>query len=299
MKKAYRNFNFHGATLQLIFYIDKMVTEYVAQGYRLSVRQIYYQLVSRDMVPNTERSYKRVASLINDGRLAGFIDWDAIEDRGRDIVKRPAWNDGAEIVQSAANSFHMDLWEGQETRVFCIVEKQALEGVLGGVCRRFDVPLLAARGYPSVSIVRELALSYIAQALDTNQDVTILHLGDHDPSGIDMTRDLEERIFMFLPSDAIFRCNVNRIALNMDQVEEYDPPPNPAKVTDSRFKDYEEKYGDESWELDAIEPQKLEALVESHIKPLIEFDIWRERKQEIEDIRAKLQRTADNFNDSE
>jgi DNA topoisomerase VI subunit A len=292
MKQQYRTFNFHDKTLRLIFLIDKLVNDYVAQGYMLSVRQIYYQLVSRDIVPNTERSYKNVASVINDGRLAGYIDWDAIEDRGRDIEKRPNWENGASIVQSAANSFHMDYWDTQNQRVFIIVEKAALQGVLGGVCRRYDVPLLAARGYPSVSVVRELVREYLQPAIDAGQRVTIYHMGDHDPSGIDMTRDLQERCELFIERGSF---NLQRIALTMSQVEEYEPPPNPAKVTDSRFEDYAAKYGDESWELDALEPSVLEQLAVDHIEQHIDEDKLNERKAEIEVIRVKLQETATKF----
>jgi hypothetical protein len=292
VKQAYKDFNFHEATLKLIVFMDRLISEYQAQGFVLSVRQVYYQLVARGMVPNTERSYKNVARVINDARLAGLLDWDAIEDRGRDVVGRQRWAGGGAILRAAADSFHMDQWVGQSHRVFVIVEKAALAGVLSGVCHKWDVPLLAARGYPSVSVVRELALDYLQPALMDGQTPVVLHLGDHDPSGIDMTRDLDERLELFMEEPV----DLKRIALTISQIKAKKPPPNPAKTTDSRFKDYREKFGDESWELDALEPSFLVNLVEGHVKKLIDDQkAWDERTAEIEDVRNKLVNTAKKF----
>lgn len=294
MKYAYKEMKFQKATLKLIALVNEIIESYRRQGFVLSVRQLYYQLVARALIENTEKSYKRIASILNDARIGGYIDWDAIEDRGRDIEVRGRWTDGAQIVRAAANSFHMDQWVSQESRVFVIVEKAALAGVLGGVCQRYDVPLLAARGYPSVSVVRELVLDHFLPAIQRDQTIHILHLGDHDPSGIDMTRDLDERIGMFLEHDQ-FEASVNRIALTMPQIEEKNPPPNPAKTTDSRFADYVKIHGDESWELDALEPSFLVNLVKAQIEDQIDWAKWNVRHQEIETIREKLTKVADEF----
>lgn len=295
VKQQYLSFDFRPDTLAVIAQINAMILDYTAQGFRLSVRQLYYQLVARGHIPNTERSYKRIASIINDGRLAGLIDWDAIEDRNRDIEMRARWQDGASIVQAAADSFHMDMWANQHERVIVIVEKAALAGVLDGVCRENDVPLLAARGYPSVSIVREMALEHILPSMHDGQSVVVLHLGDHDPSGIDMTRDLEERLRLFVDD----HVDVQRIALSMAQIDEKNTPPNPAKVTDSRFADYQRHYGSESWELDALEPSYIVDLVSAHIDASRDGDRWEERSAEVEAIRAKLLDAAARFLDEE
>lgn len=294
MKQCYVPTRFNSATRHLIALIDKMIREYLAAGYRLSVRQLYYQLVARGIVENTERSYKRIASIINDARLAGELDWDAIEDRGRDVETRAAWDSGQAVLNQAARGFHMDMWENQRDRVFVVVEKAALAGVLGGVCTKYDVPLLAARGYPSVSIMREMALQYIGNAISFGQQVTVLHCGDHDPSGIDMTRDLRERFELFLGDDA-GSLELRRIALTRKQVDEKNPPPNPAKVTDSRFEGYKREHGDESWELDALEPSYLVALVTKHITEHIDDEKWEEREQQIEGVRTKLNKVAADF----
>jgi hypothetical protein len=258
----------------------------------LTVRQLYYQLVARGIVENTLRSYKNVASLINDARIAGMIDWDMIEDRTRDFITRSRWAGGREILDAVAKQFHMDMWADQPRRVFVIVEKEALVGVLQRVCHEHDVPLLAARGYPSASVVREFADTVVEPTVDRGQGVLILHLGDHDPSGIDMTRDLEERLRLFSWSTPF---EMRRIALTMEQVDEEQPPPNPAKTTDSRFADYRRKYGDESWELDALNPAYLTELVTMHVDDEIDARKWRAREEEIADIKTRIREVARSF----
>lgn len=296
MKQCYVEKNFNAETRKLITFVDMMIEDYQAQGFTLSVRQLYYQLVAKGMIPNTDQSYKRIASILNDARMAGLIDWDAIEDRNRDIEVRSRWTSGRSLMQGAARGFHMDMWKGQSHRVFVIVEKAALAGVLQGVCTEYDVPLLAARGYPSVSIVRELALEHIQAAMNDDQIPCILHLGDHDPSGIDMTRDLSERIKLFAEEAySDIEIDIDRIALTMRQIDEKQPPPNPAKTTDSRFDGYRKLYGDESWELDALEPSYLVALVKRKIAAVIESRSWDARREEIETVRAKINKLAEEF----
>ncbi len=292
-KQFYKHFEFRAPALALIDIMNDICDDYVAQGFVLTVRQLYYQLVARGHIENTERSYKRITGMVNDARLAGLMDWDAIEDRTRAFIKRGRWDSPNDILASVAKQFHMDLWAGQPYRVHVIVEKEALAGVLEGVCREHDVPLLAARGYPSGTVLREFAQVDLEHAGSENQTPVILHFGDHDPSGIDMSRDLEERIALF--NECGQSVEFERLALNMPQIEELKPPPNPAKVTDSRFQDYAAKYGDESWELDALSPSYLVELVRSNVARYIEDDIWDKRVKEIKAIRTRLEKTAKEF----
>lgn len=292
-KQEYKEFNFKRDTLLMIQRINGIIHDYRLTNDTLTVRQLYYQLVAADEIPNTEKSYKKICGIVNDGRLAGLIDWDAIEDRTREFIRRGRWSSGKSVLESAAHGFHMDLWEGQDYRIFCIVEKEALAGVLERVCKTYDIPLLAARGYPSGTVLREFAQDDIIPYAD-DQQIIILHLGDHDPSGLDMTRDLDERIAMFSEvNDA--DVTLHRIALNMQQIEEQKPPPNPAKATDARFKDYQRQFGYESWELDALTPTYLRELVKQHVEPYIDFEAWEARKGEIQDIKNRIKKVAQEF----
>lgn len=296
-KEFYESTAFKPETLALIKFINQIIAGYVDAGYMLSVRQIYYQLVARDLVSNTEQSYKNIARLLNNARMAGLMDWDAIEDRNRNIDIRNRWTSGKEILENSAAGFHMDMWDNQPNRVYVVVEKAALEGVLGGICHRYDVPLLAARGYPSVSIARELVVEHMLPALERGQCVTVLHLGDHDPSGIDMTRDLEQRFRTFIGGYEGDNFTLNRIALSMEQIRQQKPPPNPAKMTDSRFSGYAKKFGNKSWELDALTPEFTANLVETNILNHIDLVRWEERTQEIQHVRDQLKKVADKFKD--
>lgn len=289
--QKYRNIRFSDESLSLIDRMNVIVDAFTEKGFVLTVRQLYYQLVAQDVIPNDEKSYKRITSLVNDARINGGMDWDAIEDRTRAFERRQRWDSGRDILQASADSFHMDMWENQTNRVFVIIEKEALVGVLSRVCRSLDVPLLAARGYPSGTVLREFACTDILPNV-FEQNVTILHLGDHDPSGLDMTRDLYDRIGMFSEGQPI---EMRRIALNMDQIRERKPPPNPAKTTDSRFAEYRRQYGAESWELDALPPEYLVELVKSNVEEFIDADAWQARREHVEAVRSKIAATAKKF----
>lgn len=290
MKEAYITGKFMPRQLELIAICDEIISDYVAQGYRMTIRQIYYQLVSKNVIENSVKSYDNIQSMLNKARLCGLLDWDAIEDRTREVMERPHWDSGGEILGIVAKQYHEDIWDNQPNRVFAVVEKEALAGVLDRICKTWSVPLLPARGYPSATTLRELAK---ARILGSEQNIIILHLGDHDPSGIDMSRDLLERFEMFSRGEPI---DFRRIALNMDQVEAQNPPPNPAKPSDARYQKYVEEFGvDESWELDALTPKFITDLVDDEVQSLIDFELWGERKDEIEEVRTRLQEMADMF----
>lgn len=259
---AYTTKNFRPATLAVIEKANEICAEYARQGFDLTLRQLYYQFVARDLIPNRANEYDKLGSIINDARLAGLLDWSYINDRTRNLRGRSHWESADEIVRGAAQSYHRDLWEDQGTRVEVWIEKDALVGVISGACEALDVDYFSCRGYVSQSEMWAAARRH-ARYLNADQDVVVLHLGDHDPSGIDMTRDIADRLAMFTGYNA--RLSVERIALTMDQVNEHNPPPNPAKLTDSRIEGYIALYGYESWELDALDPATLVGLINEHV----------------------------------
>lgn len=287
----YKDIRFRADTLAVIAHARNIVTEYQEAGYMLTLRQLYYQFVARALIPNTMKEYKRLGGIINDARMAGLLDWDAIEDRTRNLVALSHWDTPADIIRSAAASFRVDLWEDQPTRVEVWIEKEALAGVFQRVAQQFDVAFFACRGYTSQSEMWGAA-QRLRGYIKGGQECVILHFGDHDPSGLDMTRDIRERLAGFGA-----RVDVRRLALNMDQVNTYDPPPNPAKDTDSRFIGYRDEFGDESWELDALEPQVLAGLVEDELATLVEEDRMDARKEEMALGKRLLQSTSDRWED--
>ena len=280
MKEQFKEWNPKPATLAIVAKANEIIADYAAQGFSLTLRQLYYQFVARDLIPNTERSYKRLGSIINDGRLAGLIDWSAIEDRTRNLRANPHWDDPASVIEAARQSYRIDMWENQPKRVEVWIEKEALAGVISGVCEELDVPYFSCRGYVSQSEQWRAGHRARYHFNRESQQTVILHLGDHDPSGIDMTRDNDDRLAMF----AGYRGapNVQRIALNMDQIDEYGPPPNPAKFTDSRFESYVRDYGHQSWELDALEPRVLVELIREKVAIYRDEDLWAEKEAQFD-----------------
>jgi hypothetical protein len=268
MKQKFIDRKFGVPALKMVELCNTIIAEYQAAGYMLTLRQLYYQLVSRAAIPNKDTEYKRLGDVINDARLAGLVDWEAIEDRGRFVRAHAHWQEPADIVESASQQFRVDMWENQAFRPEVWVEKDALVGVVGVPAGRFDIPYFSCRGYTSVTALYEAA-TRLHRYKRQGQTPMIIHLGDHDPSGIDMTRDIRDRLGIFG-----LHLEVKRVALNMDQVEQYTPPPNPAKVTDSRYDGYMVKFGEESWELDALEPSVLDAVVTSAIEGMIDQDKW-------------------------
>lgn len=112
-KIQYKEINFRGKSLELINLVNQVINEYKNQGYELTLRQTYYQLVARGYIPNNERSYKNIGNLINDGRLAGLIDWYSIVDRTRNLRGNSHWDKPEDVIASARYSYLLNKWDGQ------------------------------------------------------------------------------------------------------------------------------------------------------------------------------------------
>jgi hypothetical protein len=262
---------------------------------------------------NTQKNYKKLGDLISDARMAGLLDWEGIEDRTRALNALRHWGEPQDILEGCAHQFRLDKWRDQRVRLEVWVEKDALEGVVARAAHDLDVAVFSCRGYASMSSLWEAAQRF-GDYWAHGQRVVVLHLGDHDPSGIDMTRDIEERLKdfllrdweiggaqgMHLSRDEIWSrvatylggdspgLIVRRIALTMDQVRQYSPPPNPAKTTDSRYRRYASQHGDESWELDALEPSVLHSLITDAIGEYVDIDAYAKCTRQEEDHRCDL-----------
>jgi len=255
--------------LRLIGRANAIISHYDKMGYSLTVRSLYYKGVTENLFPNTVQSYNRFASLINDARLAGLVSWTAIEDNLRVLEGVPHVANVRASIQGARDVYARDLWQDQEWRPEVWVEKDAMVGVIQNICNRLRVNFFACRGYTSQSAMWR-AGQRLASYVQKGQRPIIFHFGDHDPSGIDMSRDNAERLSMF----AGIQIKFVRLALNMNQVEHYNLPPNPAKVTDSRFEGYRAKHGEESWELDAYDPEHIGDLIEENVAMIRDEGKW-------------------------
>lgn len=289
MKQCYQPKRFNAATRGLLDTANAICDEYVAQGLTLTLRQLYYQLVARGVIENQFQQYKKLQRILSEARLAGVVDWDSIEDRTRFLRTHNFWNSPQSILNSAAYGFRLDTWASQDTYVEVWVEKDALVGVVERACERLRLPYFSCRGYASQSEVHEAAMRFRR----LRKPVTVLHLGDHDPSGVDMTRDIEDRMRLFGVED----FEIDRLALNMDQVREVNPPPNPVKDTDVRTNGYAERFGVECWELDALEPSYIVRLIEEAAEERIDQERWDDVLEREKRDRATLDAFAENYED--
>lgn len=316
-------------------FINEIIEEYQEQGYVLTLRQLYYQLVSRDIIPNKQNEYAKLSTLLKEGRMAGIVDWDAIEDRLRQPSKPSEFHSPADIVNAAIQQYRKKRQEGQRTYVEVWVEKDALSGVLKRVTEKYGIPIMVNRGYSSASAMFD-GYERFLNAFQNGQTVKILYLGDFDPSGVDMIRDIKARIDEFIVgSDEVkdmFEIDetsdeynmiykhlietgynetvseklaanmyleemakekttdfeVVPIALTIEQIRQYNPPPNPAKITDPRAKDFIAKYGGTSWEVDALKPQVLNDILQNSILENIDIDKYDAIIDEEQEDKAKL-----------
>jgi len=290
VKEAYITKNLAPVTLGRIEQANQIIEEYQAQGFTLTVRQIYYQFVARDLIPNELRFYRLVANALEKGRLTGQIDWQAIEDRTRFLRSNTHWEDPEHILMSAAAGYKLDTREDQDFLIEVWIEKDALVGVIDSVCKELDIDFFSCRGYVSLSEMWRAAQRYQQE----DRTCVLLHLGDHDPSGLDMTRDITDRL------ENMFQCDnveVRRIALNMDQIKKYNPPPNFAKTTDTRSGNYIPKYGNKSWELDALSPNVIVDLIRKNVENLTDEDKRQHILSRQEEDREMLNNVADKWDE--
>lgn len=289
----YQNLKIGAERLALIETANGIIGEYEADGLTLTLRQLYYQFVARGIIPNSDRSYKNLGALVSDGRMAGLISWESIEDRGRGVRPWLINEDEADVLDGIEYQFALDLWERQNVYVEVWVEKEALAGVLERPARRMRAPYMPCKGYLSASEAWRAGRRFMEKG-EEGRRLVMIHLGDHDPSGIDMTRDNADRLELFGEECGV---EVRRIALNRDQIDRYNPPENPAKMSDSRAEDYVRVHGYSSWELDALEPRVLEALVTNELESLVDRDLWDATLKEERERRALLSSLHERFDE--
>jgi hypothetical protein len=295
-KERFIERTFKDDTLAVIDLANGIIRQYRDQGFTLTLRQLYYQFVARGLLQNRQQEYKRLGSIVNDGRLAGLIDWAAIEDRTRNVEKPNTWDDPSSVLSAVASQYKEDLWADQPSRPEVWIEKDALVGVIEPACERWRMSYLACRGYVSQSEAYSAGKRFEAMMRRDQQRPIVLHLGDHDPSGMDMTNDNTNRLAMFARQGV----KVIRLALNWNQIEQYNPPPNPAKETDSRSGPYMLQYGESSWELDALEPTVIDRLIDDAVREIVDLERWNaaeadegKRRDQLAELSARWDDVAD------
>lgn len=273
----------------------EIAEEYEGMGLRLTLRQLYYQFVSRGLIDNGQKQYKRLGAILTEARYSGAFPIRYIEDRGRtvrgsdcnnnQVSVDSAFSRAAGYVNSIPNwVIERAKWYGQPIHVSVWVEKEALSGVFQPECDRLGVGWFACKGYPSVSSLQSWITQtdrFMEQA--TAEEAVVLYFGDHDPDGWQIPRSAHqgiEQLRSLNPYGPSYNLTFVRCALNMDQVQQYNPPPFPAKPTSARYKKYlAEQQTNDAWELDALEPQVLQALIRSHVEDLFDESIHDDNRE--------------------
>lgn len=308
-------------TERIVLIANTIAHEYAREhGLNLTLRQMYYQFVARGLIENGDRSYKRIGVALTNARMKGTFSFHHIEDRGRDIGQHDADDTrtlnedieyAGELLAQIPLHTRFGRWYGQGTLVSVWIEKEALSGVLEALCTQLGVSLFACKGYPSVSALDKW-LRTTHETLDrrNHQTATILYLGDHDPDGLQIPVSIEKTLhemqqlqrdrtvfpedYPYLPrlrfgAAADFVFTIKPIALSIEQIREYDPPPMPAKKTSTRYRKYKERTGlDEAWELDALDPRLLQDLVRSEVSACFDEGVHQDNLVEAERQRAQI-----------
>ncbi len=248
----------------------------------MTLRQLYYQLVVKNIFANQQKNYAKLSDLLGEARMCGLCDWDVIEDRIR-VPKFPnEWDNIDAAMKTLIQVYRRKRWADQDNYVEVWVEKDALSGVLEPITSDFHVHLLVNRGYSSISAMRDSSLRFRIAAQE-GKSCYLLYLGDHDPSGEDMVRDISARL-----GELRADIELTKIALTREQIDEHQLPPNPAKMSDPRAAKYVDEHGNESWEVDALPPAVLNDILTGSLEELLDRDRYEAVKEKEEDDKETM-----------
>lgn len=310
MKKCYVPKVFSVQHQRIIGLANQLLEGYSKAGIQVTLRSLYYRFVAKGWFPddrkwvlkgkkwikhpsgtkNAEPNYKWLGGIIEDARLAGLVDWTHLQDLTRRLQSWENFDSAEDALQQLSETYELDMWAHQKYRPEIWIEKDALVGVIRGVCSDNYLPYFSCRGYTSVTAMWKASMRLRQYATEGYTPV-ILHFGDHDPSGIDMSRDIADRLFKTFMADIEF----DRLALNLDQIDA-DTPSDPAKVTDSRYKAYVERFGvEDCWELDGMDPPRFRILIQEFIDKLRDDKQWDADIKERDATKERLKDIASNW----
>jgi hypothetical protein len=289
MRERFIDKKFSPDKMAMITWANSVLDRYQQLGHDMTVRQLHYQAVSANVYQNTQQNYSLLVDTISDARLAGLVDWGMISDRSRVTHHPDVWESLEQCLKHTTDSFKLDKWANQPYYLEVMIEKQALEGILLPICEKLEVRFTANKGYGSSSLMYEVGkrLQYAREG--EGRHPVIVYCGDLDPSGWHMSADVERRLTLLSNGPV----KVVRSALNIDQVHQYALPENPVKIGDARADAYIEQFGESSWELDALPPDKLEELVTDAVMKWRDPGKWEEALNQQDEAQEELQAFVD------
>ncbi len=242
----------------------------------MTVRQVFYRLVSRQVIGNTRGAYQAVSKALVAARREGLIAWEWIEDRLRRPRHVSMWSGLDDFAETAAAAYRRDIWEQQASRIECWLEKDALSGIFEDALRGYGVTLNVGRGFDGWDSIHNAALRL-------GDDDVILYFGDFDPSGEDMVRSLRERLASLGSHPEIVKC-----ALTFEDVERYKLPADFTKATDTRRAAFVARWGDVSVELDALPLDVLRDRIVAEVKSRMDLVALRQIRERERHERRQL-----------
>jgi len=262
-------------TLNLIEQAYNVLQEYNP----MTLRQVYYQLVARHVIDNKRSEYQRLSNALVKARQEGMIPWEWVEDRVRQPQMVSMWRDLRDFIETVKHAYRKNVWDRQPRYVEVWLEKDALSGIFADITGEYGVTLVVGRGYNSWSAYKEAAERFLSMG----KPVTILYFGDFDPSGEDIARALQESLNFFGISPEI-----EKVALTMQDVIDYDLPPDFTKKTDTRAAKFIEKYGDLAVELDALPLPVLQEKIRTSLEARLDMEALQETQKAEFHERQKL-----------
>lgn len=335
-------------------HIVDVTEDFAAQGYKLTLRQLYYQLVGKNLIPNHMTVYKKLGRVKDALAYGGVLDWATFEDRNRKPSVAYTEISPKEALKNTLAYYNLDKQAGQSTMIEVHSEKDAISGILSPVTRKYTVPLVINRGYSGSTAMYEAYKRFTAHIQKKRGNkAAVIYFGDFDPSGLDMVRDIEDRLIYMMvrgenglaaaaidwyseydciydtydliglagyerlekmtaePTERMIDLytravtelyirkeellTIQHAGLTRPQIDEYNPPPNPAKITDSRAAKYIAEHGSESWEVDALSPAVMSSLAKSFIIHNMEADKFNEVVGREKKDKAQLKRIIDSI----
>lgn len=255
----------------------------------MTVRQVYYQLVSRQVIKNSRSEYQAVSRALVEARKEGTIEWGLIEDRLRRPRTVAMWKDLGDFLAGTPHRYRRDVWATQPGYLEVWLEKDALSGIFLDALRPYGVTLNVGRGYDGWDSIHNAADRYLEQ-----ESAAILYFGDFDPSGEDMVRSLERRLAFFGCYPEIVKC-----ALTYADISTYKLPPDLAKRTDSRAAAFVARYGDVAVELDALPLAVLRARLVEQVEARLDLEALAQVRGRENEDRERLRALIDELVDGE
>jgi len=248
-------------TLAIYNEVLKIFNDY---GPPLTIRQIYYQLSSRGLIPKTENGYASTKHHLSQMRYKGIVPYNYFSDNTRFALRQKSYNNIQSALQETQRLYRRNLWSSGNTYIQIWVEKDALRSVFYPITWQYDVPLMIARGFASHTFFHDTA-DELKDELDEGKDVYIFHFGDYDPSGKMASEKINEALSILTDN----RIHFKSVALNRDQIMEMKLETRPTKKSDTRSKGFNDE---ESCELEAVPPDILRSMVEKCITQFIDPD---------------------------